>query len=201
MDTSPKALRETLEALYRAIEVTRMDGVPILNKKLQVAALGFEPWQEYGLGVMVTPWFMNLVLVPLDQEKFIETAPEIGAKRKLNLPAGQVEFILFFEEGFGWSLSCSLFSPMFEFEDQAAALETAQAALAEILNEGAELEPPEQDMQDIWAGKLPEPEPVQEAEASPELPKEMDRRTFLRGTMRDTARDTARQAKVEKAAP
>jgi len=191
MDTSPQALCETLEAIYREIEATRMDGVPILNEKLQVAALGFEPWQEYALGVLLTPWFMNLVLVPLDQEKFIETAPEIGAKRLLNVPAGQVEFILFFEEGFGWSLSCSLFSPMFEFADHAAALETAQAALEEILNEGAELEPPEREMQDIWEGKLPEPAPVEEAEAPPEPPKDMDRRTFLRGTVREPETEEA----------
>jgi len=191
MDTTPETLRNTLEALYREIEETRMEGVPILNKKLGVAALGFEPWQDNALGVLLTPWFMNLVLVPLDQEKFIETAPEIGAKRLLNVPAGQVEFILFFEEGFGWSLSCSLFSPMFEFEDHAAALETAQAALDEILNEGAELEPPEQDMQDIWEGKLPEPAPVEEAEAPPEPPKDMDRRTFLRGTLREPETEEA----------
>jgi len=183
MDTSPQALCETLEALYREIEATRMDGVPILNEKLQVAALGFEPWQEYALGVLLTPWFMNLVLVPLDQGKFMESAPEIGAKRIVNVPAGQVEFILFFEEGFGWSLSCSLFSPMFEFADQAAALETAQAALDEILNESAELEAPEQDMQDIWEGKLPEVAPREEPEGACEPPREMDRRTFLRGTV------------------
>jgi [NiFe] hydrogenase assembly HybE family chaperone len=182
MDTTPEALRKSLETLYREIGETRMEGVPILNEKLEVAALGFEPWQENALGVLLTPWFMNLVLVPLDQEKFIESAPEIGEKRLLNLPAGQVEFILFFEEGFGWSLSCSLFSPMFGFEDQAAALETAQAALDEILNEAAELEEPEQEMRDIWDGKLPEPELA--GEETPDTPaKNMDRRTFLRGTV------------------
>lgn len=191
MDTAPEALRERLESLYREIGETRMQGVPILNEKLEVAALGFEPWQEYALGVLLTPWFMNLMLVPLDQEKFIESAPEIGAKRLLNVPAGQVEFILFFEEGFGWSLSCSLFSPMFEFEDHTAALETAQAALDEILNEGAKLEPPEQDMKDIWEGKLPEPALEEAPEDTPEPPKAMDRRTFLRGTVPDAEGEEA----------
>ena len=86
-----------------------------------------------------------------------------------------------FEEGFGWSLSCSLFSPMLEFEDQAAALETAGAALAEVLDAAAELDAPEQEMQDIWEGKYPEPAAGEEAPPAP--PKDMDRRTFLRGTV------------------
>jgi [NiFe] hydrogenase assembly HybE family chaperone len=175
-----EALRDRLTSLYCEIENTRMDGVPILNQHLEVAALGFEAYQGFALGVLLTPWFMNLMLVPLDETAFAETSPQAGAKRMVVLPAGQVECILSFEEGFGWSLSCSLFSPMFEFEDQAAALETAEAALAEVLNTAAELDAPEQEMQDIWEGKLPEPEAQEEA---PEPPEDMDRRTFLRGTV------------------
>ena len=178
---SAEALRDQLTSLYREIARTRMDGVPILNPRLEVAALGFEAYQGYALGVLITPWFMNLMLVPLDGEAFAKSAPQAGAKRMVALPAGQVEFILSFEEGFGWLLSCSLFSPMFEFEDQAAALETAEAALAEVLNAAAELDAPEPEMQDIWEGKYPEP--AAEEEAPPAPPKDMDRRTFLRGTV------------------
>lgn len=184
MDRTPEILRATLESRFREIEETRMDGVPILNKNLCVAALGFEPWQDYALGVLITPWFMNLVLIPLDQSKFTESGPQVGDKRTLGLPAGQVEFILGYEEGYDWSLSCSLFSPVFEFESQSAALETAKAALTEALNEAVELDAPEQDMLDIWDGKLPEPESIEEIQEK--LPassaKDMDRRTFLRGT-------------------
>ena len=185
MDTTPETMRATLESRFREIEETRMDGVPILNKNLSVAALGFEVWQDYALGVLSTPWFMNLMMIPIDQEKFSAGAPQVGDKRLLNIPAGQVEFILGFEEGHGWSLACSLFSPMFEFADQEAALETAGAALAEALNDAAELDAPEQDMQDIWEGNLPEPELVEDLPEAPPArpPQDMDRRTFLRGTV------------------
>jgi len=199
MDHNPETLPETLESLYREIEETRMDGVPILNKKLSVAALGFEPWQDNAMGVLLTPWFMNLMLVPLDQDKFKQSAPREGSKRFLNVPAGQVEFILGFEEKFGWSMSCSLFSPMFEFADQAAAFETAKSALEDVLNENAELDTPEQEMQDIWDGKLPEPEAVaEETEETEEKPagpaKDMSRRTFLRGTSETNSPDDAEDA-------
>lgn len=183
MDMTSTYLCEILTSLYNEIEVTRMDNVPILNKNLSVAALGFEPYNDYALGVLLTPWFMNLVLVPLDQEEFIKSSPQETSKHTIILPAGQVEFIVSFEEGFGWYLTSSLYSPMFEFEDQAAALQTAEAALQEILNDSAELEAPEQDMQDIWEGKLPkqEEETNQSKEISP--PKDLDRRTFLRGKL------------------
>jgi len=183
MDMTSTYLCEILTSLYNEIEVTRMDNVPILNKNLSVAALGFEPYNDYALGVLFTPWFMNLVLVPLDQEEFIKSSPQETSKHTIILPAGQVEFIVSFEEGFGWYLTSSLYSPMFEFEDQAAALQTAEAALQEILNDSAELEAPEQDMQDIWEGKLPkqEEETNQSKEISP--PKDLDRRTFLRGKL------------------
>ena len=176
-----------LETLYREIEVTRMDGVPILNTELSVAAIGFDRWQEYYLGVLVTPWFMNLMLLPQIADVFSEENPRVGDKRKIQLPAGQVEFIVGHEDGLGFSLSCSLFSPMFEFADQAAAEETAQVALEQVLTSPDADEPDEDaDMRDIWAGKLPEPEPQEEVEADePQTaaPSEPSRRDLLRGSV------------------
>lgn len=171
--------RERLEALYREIEAERMKGVPILNTSLAVAGFGFEPWQDYDVGVLLTPWFMNLMLVPRDQEAYEATAPRVGDKAQVALPAGQIEFIIGYEDGFGYSLSCSLFSPVFEFADLAAAEETARTALAEVLTKpvvekdnGADA-----DMKAIWAGRLPEQEP----EVPPSLPSKVSRRDFLRG--------------------
>ena len=189
MQADPDKICQRLEALFKEIEATRMDGVPILNKALSVAAFGFAPWQDYHLGVLLTPWFMNLMLLPLDGEKYAENPPQVGDKQMINLPAGRVEFIVGHEESLGYSLSCSLFSPMFEFQDQQAAIDTAVAALAEILNADCETEEDEAEMRDIWAGRLPEPEAGPESEAgdaqasedAPSIPREVSRRDFLRG--------------------
>lgn len=181
MQDSGAYIRDRLQDLYIEIEETRMEGVPILNAALSVAAFGFEPWQDYHLGVLLTPWFMNLILVPQEQDAFLPTAPSVGEKIQIALPAGHVEFIVGYEEGFGHSLSCSLFSPVFEFEDQAAAVETAEAALAEVLKPANDDEAEDADMRGIWAGRLPEPDPVEPDAPALNVPKEVNRRDFLRG--------------------
>lgn len=201
---------ETLVSLYQEISDTRMEGVPILNNALSVAAFGFEDFQEYRLGVLLTPWFMNLVLLPLDASEYTENAPQVGTKVSVNLPAGKVEFIVGFEDAIGHSLSCSLFSPVFEFEDQDAAIQTAEAALAEVMNPDAETEDEDPDMTDVWAGKLPEPElaepdETEEEEEVSEMTetgpvKDVNRRDFLRGgRARDRARDAEPVDQIEDA--
>ncbi len=174
--------RDVLVSLYREIAATRMEGIPVLNPALDVAAFGFDEFQGYRLGVLLTPWFMNLVLLPLDGEEYAKNAPQVGEKLFVNLPAGKVEFIVGYEEAIGHSLSCSLFSPVFEFEDQAAAEETAMAALAEVLNETAETGDEDPQMTSVWEGRLPETEPLEvEEEVVPSPPRDVSRRDFLRG--------------------
>lgn len=58
-----------LAALYRGIAATRMAEVPICHPGLAVAAVGFapEPDGRGALGVLLTPWFMNLVWWALDE--------------------------------------------------------------------------------------------------------------------------------------
>lgn len=190
MEDAGQHTRETLEDLYREIAEVRMEGIPILNDALSVAAFGFEPFQNFRLGVLLTPWFMNLMLIPIDGQKFSENPPKVGEKMQLSLPAGQIEFIVGYEEKIGYSLSCSLFSPMFEFEDQVAAVETAKAALAEVMSDDCEIDDDDADMRDIWAGRLPEAEFVDEdcgldfAQEVPDIQqprKDVSRRDLFRG--------------------
>jgi [NiFe] hydrogenase assembly HybE family chaperone len=84
--------------------------------------------------VLVTPWFINIVVLPGEG-----TASHTGDTIYHDLPAGRFPFIVGEEEGLGQIHSCSLFSPVFEFTDHAVAIETAKVALAEIMT-GPELE-------------------------------------------------------------
>jgi [NiFe] hydrogenase assembly HybE family chaperone len=97
----------------------RMAGLGIVNPALEVEAVAFEPWQGHWLGVMVTPWFINLTLLPLDVPAWRTLAP--GAKRRYAFPAGEYEFVGASDPEVGESQVCSLFSPVLEFEDQATA--------------------------------------------------------------------------------
>jgi [NiFe] hydrogenase assembly HybE family chaperone len=109
-----------------------MADVPILNEAIGVEAVGFREIDEGLLGVLVTPWFMNLMLLPIEAAAW--EGQRAGEKTLHTLPAGCYEFIAGHEEGVGDYRMCSLFSPMFEFADHAAAVETAAAVMDGIMS-------------------------------------------------------------------
>lgn len=158
--SSPAA---ALQARFEHIHRQQMAGVPMLNPALQVQAIGFRPWSEHWLGVLVTPWFMNLMLLPRVPAHW----QAIGEResRHYVFPAGVFEFIGGRDVELGDYQACSLFSPMFEFTDHAAAHDTAVAALAALF-----------DVQNRPGSDAPPPEPA--AAAAPALSK----RDFLFGS-------------------
>jgi [NiFe] hydrogenase assembly HybE family chaperone len=117
----------TLEGVFRSIAQRQMQDVPIVNPALSVEAVGFRPWDEHWLGVLITPWFMNLWLMPRVSARWHPIAA--GASRHYVFPAGVFEFIGGHDARLGDYQACSLFSPMFEFSHHAAAHDTAMAAL------------------------------------------------------------------------
>jgi [NiFe] hydrogenase assembly HybE family chaperone len=131
---SALALRvAALERQFVHIAATRMRGVPILNAALRVQVVGFELDPDapaVAIGVLVTPWFMNLVRLPLDAQAD-DLAPA-GTTRERGVGNERFPFIGSEEPGFGRYEVCSLFSPMGEFADQDGAVATAQAVLAEL---------------------------------------------------------------------
>jgi [NiFe] hydrogenase assembly HybE family chaperone len=125
-----------LEAVFSKIERERMLGIPILNPGLQVAAIGMRPFGESWVCALVTPWFINLMLVPQTMEVAEAwNRMGLGTKVKHEFPAGTFEFICGTDEGLGPYRMCSLFSPVLEFENQEAALATAEAALGALFDE------------------------------------------------------------------
>lgn len=130
--------------LFRGIERDRMTGVPVLNPALQVEAVGFEPAFDpavvepasgsdleamEAVGILVTPWFMNLVVVPLGRH---DDVASVGVARTRPVGSENFDFIGGHEPAFGSYAACSLFSPMFEFVDQVSAVATARAVLTTL---------------------------------------------------------------------
>lgn len=147
---------ERLAASYREIGDRAMRDLPIYNDALGVDAVGFRRFNGTIIGIMVTPWFMNVVM-PAGAMR--ETA---GTTLRVRLPAGDIEFALSEVGQIGQIASCSLFSPMFEFADMAAARATAEAALAELMLPD--------DSEEAVRRRQPATTPI-------------DRRSFLRGTL------------------
>ena len=119
-----------LETVFRGIAATRMEGVPLLHAGLQVQAVDFapEPEGDFALGVLVTPWFMNLMRLPLGAAQALATG-QVGPQR---LGEHRLRFIGAHEAAFGPYEMCSLASPMFEFADQEAAVATAREVLVRL---------------------------------------------------------------------
>ena len=135
-DDAPQRRLAGLEAVFRRIATTRMRGVPVLNPALSVQAVGFGPdplrtapgAAPTMLGVLVTPWFMNLMRVPLGTAEVLAPG-QVGPQR---LGEHRLRFIGAHEAAFGAYEMCSLASPMFEFADQQAAVATAREVLVRL---------------------------------------------------------------------
>lgn len=114
-----------LENAFRQRDA-RMRDLPVYNGLLRVEAVGARVDGDRVACVLISPWFMNVMVVPLDAGR-AEALPE-GSKRMLRFPSGDYEAIAGRIDGVGTFESISLFSPMFEFGDQAVARLAAQAA-------------------------------------------------------------------------
>jgi [NiFe] hydrogenase assembly HybE family chaperone len=107
-----KRVRDLTEAYARVAE--RIAALPVYNEKLEFEVLGFSRWKDAFVGVVSTPWCMNLVRLPIDEAA--EIGPE-GAKRRHTLPSVSYAFIIGRLPGFGALESALLFSPMGAFDD------------------------------------------------------------------------------------
>ena len=121
-----------LETAFRQIHEQQMRDMPMVNPALHVQALGFRRWNEHWLGVLITPWFMNLMLLP----RVPAAWRPIGERetRHYVFPAGVFEFIGGRHAALGDYQACSLFSPMFEFTTQTGAHDTAAAAIGALFD-------------------------------------------------------------------
>lgn len=106
-----------------------MQGLPFYNEALAVEAVGFERCGDEWLGVLITPWFMNLVLVPEQITSYTEA--DNGKQRVVELPAGAVKFRCGGTEDFGMFHAQPIASPMDVYKSQEQARAAARKALAQ----------------------------------------------------------------------
>lgn len=177
MSIHPDFISSGLEDRYNLILNTRMIGVPAVNPEIRVEAVGFQPWQDCCLGVLITPWFMNLMLISCEGNRWQELP--VGSVQTHEFPSGNYQFIVGHEEGIGFYQSCSLFSPMFEFKDHEDAQLVAQETLQLIMDteiRETSCNTCSREIQRIWQEhEAPDAAPAQPKETS------LSRRDLLRG--------------------
>lgn len=116
----------SLVQAFEAVE-DNMIGLPVHNARLVIEAVGFRPYNDGYIGVLNTPWSMNLVWIPA--EATAGPAGALGAARSHIFPSGAYSFLIGRMDGFGTLETCSLFSPMDEFDDPSVAREAGIAAI------------------------------------------------------------------------
>ena len=61
----PQQVAEQLVETFDHIHTENMQGIPILNPNIGIEALGFQEIDGRILGVIICPWLMNVVLLPM----------------------------------------------------------------------------------------------------------------------------------------
>ena len=164
------AMTDLLVADFTEVWHSTMRDVPLVNKALSVEAVSFRRHEGHVLGVLVSPWFMNLVLLPDGADWSDLTS---GEKEVIAFPSGEYEFLHNTREMTGGYKACSLFSPMGDFTRQKDATDVARAVMEALFDPAhragtdraadiraareAELAVPEED------GVVLEPEPTRRA--------------------------------------
>ena len=136
-DAEPRAIAARLEAAFGRVHRERMHDVPILNVALGIKAVGTCEVEAGWLSALVTPWFINLMLLPRTPAQAQNyRALQLGSTVAHAFPSGRFEFIVGEEGDLGRYQMCSLFSPVLEFESHGAALITAESAIAVLFDAG-----------------------------------------------------------------
>jgi len=182
-------LTRDFEQGFRRIRDQRMQDLPLLNPRIGIHLVGLRAWKDGALGVLVTPWCMNLLLLPPEANDW-DRLPPLSEHEHV-FPSGRYRFVLGREDDLGSYLSCPLFSPMFEFADDQAAVETAQAVLEQLMNpdnlDSGDLSVGE--IESIWRGDSENSADGEAPDAGAEPSAEtatpaISRRQLLRGQLR-----------------
>ncbi len=127
--TSPAPV---LEALYQEVYQDKMQGMPICNEQINVEAVDFQLYQDQWLGVLVTPWFTNLLIIRQKGQDWPELKLAKGNEQFFSFPAGEIKFTPRFEPELGTYFCCSLVSPMNEVSSHQQAIIDAKQAMRQL---------------------------------------------------------------------
>lgn len=126
--TNELQLVDRFEDIYRK----RMQDLDFVNTALAVEAVGFRRYGDIQLGVLITPWFMNLVILPAENDRY--DLPQ-GHQVDVKFPSGPVNFTAAVDDAIGHYLSAVLFSSVLAIPDQETATELAEEVMRALFDE------------------------------------------------------------------
>lgn len=129
MAASPQDLQRRFEHIHES----RMRGLPILNPALRVAALAFRRFGEDQVGVLITPWFINLVVLPGDGSRY----PAQGERLDYVLPGEALEMTVHADAALGSYLSAVLYREVAAIPDMAYGQKLASDIIERLFEQPA----------------------------------------------------------------
>ena len=143
--------QEYFQTQFTHVLFDRMQGLPIVNTRLTVEVLPFEAVlaldvtdprnkreRRLWLGIAMTPWSVQAVIVAQDDESAFDASA--GTKLNIELAGGVFTFIVTDDSLLGKCAMCSLKSPVFEFSDQATLRAFGLACLTLLKGEAPVIE-------------------------------------------------------------
>lgn len=116
---------------FRVVDAGMRD-LPIYNHTVAIESIGFRLFNDVELlGVVLTPWFMNLLILPIAPVAM--NMAEIGETVSVELPAGLRKFVVGGDEAVGLYKAHSLHSPVLSFTLPGQARAEAQRRLALLM--------------------------------------------------------------------
>ncbi|MCP4374750.1 MAG: [NiFe]-hydrogenase assembly chaperone HybE, partial [bacterium] len=95
--------------------------------------LGFQEYRGRVIGILITPWVMNLIMFPGTEDDW--DGLELGKKQPHSFPSNTYKFLVNEIDGIGTCQTHSPYSPMREFVNQNHALAAARSFLDALLVE------------------------------------------------------------------
>jgi [NiFe] hydrogenase assembly HybE family chaperone len=129
-DAALAARVQAMLAQFARVDET-MRGLPFYNDVVTLEALGFRRTSEGMMGVLITPWCMNLMLLP-DVPDLALDWNRMGEKRLIDLPEGPKHFLYGGDEALGVWWMHSLASPMDRYKLPGQARAAARQRLLEL---------------------------------------------------------------------
>ena len=121
-----------LASMYRRVWETSMHDMPWVNRALAVEVVGFRRWQGDWVGAVITPWFLNLFVLPGGGALWSDRPA--GERCNIALPAGELEFIA--DDDASAEVPayqyCALITEVSQFASQEVARATAEGALVAL---------------------------------------------------------------------
>lgn len=122
---------EKLTGRFRQIAEERMQGLPFYNEQLQVEAVGFTSIEPGYIGALITPWFINIMLL-FEQQPASNVV--VGHRYTHKLPSGEKDFMIGDDEVIGRYDFISLASPTGKYKTQQQAQTFALNKLNALLS-------------------------------------------------------------------